>query len=134
MRDEVFLFGRVLFSLVFAWNGQNHLLHTTPSAQYAEYKHVPSARNAVLASGALMILGSIAVVLGIWMDLAALGLAVLVVVMALFMHRYWEETDPQTIAVERAQFMKNLSLAGGALILTAVATYAPYTLTDGVFK
>jgi putative oxidoreductase len=134
MRDEVFLLGRVLFSLVFAWNGQNHLTHTTPSAQYAEYKRVPSARTAVLLSGLLMIVGSLAVVLGIWMDLAALGLAVLVVIMALYMHRYWEETDPQTLAVERAQFMKNLSLAGGALIIAAVGTYAPYTLTDGVFK
>jgi uncharacterized membrane protein YphA (DoxX/SURF4 family) len=67
------------------------------------------------------------------MDLAALALAVFVLAAALAMHRYWEESDPQTLVVERAQFMKNVSIAGGALIIVAVSANAPYTLTDGLF-
>jgi uncharacterized membrane protein YphA (DoxX/SURF4 family) len=49
------------------------------------------------------------------------------------MHRFWEEDDAQTRAGELAQFMKNISLAGGALILLAVSEDAPYTITDGLF-
>jgi hypothetical protein len=32
-----------------------------------------------------------------------------------------------------AQFMKNITIAGAALILLAVSENAPYTITDGVF-
>lgn len=133
MRDEVFLIGRIVFSLVFLLYGYRHLTQTEGSAQYASYKRVPAARFMVLFTGIAMGIGGIAVILGIWMDLAALGLAIFVIVAALIMHRFWEEDDAQTRAGELAQFMKNISLAGGALILLAVSEDAPYTITDGLF-
>lgn len=132
MRDEVFLLGRILFSLVFLGSGVGHLTQTEGSAQYAAYKKVPSAKLAVQVSGVLMILGAAAVILGIWMDLAGLLLAILVLLMAFMMHRFWEETDAQTKQVEMAQFMKNVSIAGAGLII-ATFSIAPYTITDGVF-
>ena len=49
------------------------------------------------------------------------------------MHRFWEEEDAQTRQIEMAQFWKNVSIAGAALILASVSKYAPYTITDGVF-
>jgi uncharacterized membrane protein YphA (DoxX/SURF4 family) len=133
MRDEIFLIGRILFALVFLRFGVAHLTQTEGSAQYAAYKGVPRARFAVIGTGVAMLVGGAAVVLGVWMDLAALGLAIFVVVAALIMHRFWEEDDAQTRAGELAQFMKNISLAGGALILLAVSEDAPYTITDGLF-
>jgi putative oxidoreductase len=133
MRDEVFLVGRIVFSLVFLLYGIRHLTQTEGSAGYAAYKKVPSARTMVLLTGVAMIAGAIAVMLGIWMDLAALGLAIYVMAAALFMHRFWEEDDVQTRQVEMAQFMKNVSIVGAALILVAVSEHAPYTITDGVF-
>lgn len=132
MRDEVLLLGRILFSLVFLGSGIGHLTQTAGSAQYAAYKKVPSAKLAVQVSGVLMILGAAAVILGIWMDLAGLLLAILVLVMAFMMHRFWEETDAQTKQVEMAQFMKNVSIAGAGLIISTFS-FAPYTITDGVF-
>jgi uncharacterized membrane protein YphA (DoxX/SURF4 family) len=134
MRDIVYLVGRILFGLIFVQYGYNHLAKTEGSAQYAAYKKVPSARLAVQVSGVAMLVGAIAVVLGIWVDLAGLGLAVLVLIMAFAMHRYWEETDPQTTAIEQAAFLKNISMAGGGLILAAIGFIDSYTLTDGVFQ
>jgi uncharacterized membrane protein YphA (DoxX/SURF4 family) len=133
MRDELFLVGRILFVLVFLTNGIAHFTNTEASAQYAAYKRVPAARAMVLLSGGVMLAGTVGVALGIWMDLAALALAVFVLVAAFAMHRYWEESDAQTLVVERAQFMKNVSIAGGALIIVAVAANAPYTITDALF-
>jgi putative oxidoreductase len=132
MRDEVLLLGRILFSLVFLGSGVGHLTQTEGSAQYAAYKKVPSAKLAVQVSGVLMILGAAAVILGIWMDLAGLLIAILVLLMAFMMHRFWEETDAQTKQVEMAQFMKNVSIAGAGLIISTFSI-APYTITDGVF-
>ena len=133
MRDEVFLIGRVLFSLVFIGSGLGHLTQTEGSAQYATFKKVPSPKLAVQVSGVLMVLGGLAVVVGVWMDLAGLCLAILVLIMAFVMHRFWEETDAQTKQIEMAQFMKNVSIAGAGLMIAAVSTYSAYTITDGVF-
>jgi uncharacterized membrane protein YphA (DoxX/SURF4 family) len=133
MRDELFLVGRILFVLVFLTNGISHFTNTEASAQYAAYKRVPAARQMVLLSGVVMLAGTVGVALGIWMDLAALALAAFVLTAAFVFHRYWEESDAQTLVVERAQFMKNVSIAGGALIIVAVAANAPYTITDALF-
>ncbi len=134
MRDEVFLIGRILFSLVFLRYGIAHLTRTEGSAQYAAYKKVPNATLLVQITGVCMVLGGLTIILGIVMDLAAALTAVLVTVYAFVMHRFWEETDDQTKQVEMSQFMKNISIAGGALVIAAVASGAtPYTLTDTVF-
>jgi putative oxidoreductase len=133
MRDELFLIGRIVFSLMFLIYGVRHLTQTEGSAGYAAYKKVPSPKNMVLFTGVAMIVGALAIMFGVWMDLAALGIAIFVIAAALFMHRFWEEADDQTRQIEMAQFMKNVSTAGAALILVAVGKYAPYTITDGVF-
>lgn len=133
MRDEAFLVGRILLSVVFIRSGLNHLLRTEGSVQYAAYKKVPWPRAMVLFTGVAMLAGAVAIVLGIWMDLAALLLAAFVLIAAFVMHRFWEATDPQARAAEEAQFMKNIAIAGAGVILAAVGTVAPYTITDGVF-
>ena len=133
MRDELFLIGRILFASVFLRFGVLHLTQTEGSAQYASYKGVPQARAMVLLTGIAMLAAGASIVLGIWMDLACLGIAVFCIVAGVVMHRFWAETDPQTRQVEMAQFFKNVSIAGGALILLAVSDNAPYTVTDGLF-
>jgi uncharacterized membrane protein YphA (DoxX/SURF4 family) len=134
MRDLVFFVGRILFSLVFIGSGIGHLTQAEGSSQYAAYKKVPSPKNMVLLSGVLMVLGGVAVILGFWMDLAGLCLAVLVLIMGFMMHRFWEETDGQTKQVEMAQFMKNVSIAGAGLIIAAIGYGAPWAINNGVFK
>ena len=133
MRDELFLIGRIVFSLIFLIYGVRHLTQTEGSTGYAAYKKVPAPKIMVLFTGGAMVLGALAVIFGFWMDLAALGIAIFVTAAALFMHRFWEEDDVQTRQIEMAQFMKNVSIAGAALILVAVSAHAPYTVTDGVF-
>jgi putative oxidoreductase len=133
VRDAVFLIGRILFSLVFVGSGIGHLTQTAGSAQYATHKKVPNATLMVQLSGVLMLAGGLAVIFGVLGDLAALGLAVLCLIMAFMMHRFWEETDPQTKQGEMASFMKNISMAGAGLILSTLP-YWPSSITDGVFK
>ena len=81
-----------------------------------------------------MLLAGLAVILGIWMDLAALGIAVFCLVAGFVMHRFWAETEPQARQAEMAHFFKNVSIAGGALVLAALGGDLPYTVTDGVFS
>jgi uncharacterized membrane protein YphA (DoxX/SURF4 family) len=134
MRDEVFLLGRILFAMILIGSGiGGHLMDTESSTQYAISKKLPNARIMVQVSGVALALGGAAIILGVWLDLAGLLAAILVLIIAFMMHRFWEETEPQAKQVEMSMFMKNLSIAGGGLILAAVGTFAPYTITDGVF-
>lgn len=134
MREEVFWLGRLLFSLVLIDNGYRHLVSNTEgSTQYAAYKGVPNAKAMVQLTGVLMLLGAAAVVLGIWIDLAGLAIAVLMIIFGVKMHDFWATTDPQAQAVERAQFMKNVAIAGGGLMLAALGPLDWYTVTDGLF-
>ena len=123
--DVVFLIGRILFALMFVSAGFNHLRHSDAMAGYAQFKKVPAAKLSVQLSGLLMLLGGLSVITGIYIDLGALVLAVLLVVMAVKMHDFWTVADPQAKQAELIGFSKNISMAGGALFIFAL------TATEG---
>ncbi|MFC7166986.1 DoxX family protein [Halospeciosus flavus] len=113
--------GRVLFGGVLAFTGLNHFMQTEEMAGYAEYKGLPAPKLSVLASGALLVLGGLGIIVGIFPVVAAIALAAFLVISAVTMHDFWAvpDEDQQT---EMTQFLKNISLAGGALIIGAVAS------------
>lgn len=118
--DVVALIGRILFVALFLGSAFAHLTQTGAMAGYAAAKGVPQPKLAVLASGVLMLVGALMVLLGIWIDLGALLLVVFLVPTALLMHQFWKETDPQAKQLEMIQFQKDLALAGGALLILAL--------------
>lgn len=118
--DVVALIGRILFAALFLGSAFGHLTQTEAMAGYAGAKGVPQPKLAVLASGVLMLVGALMVLLGIWMDLGALLLVVFLVPTALLMHPFWKESDAQARQLEMIQFQKDLALAGGALLILAL--------------
>ena len=135
--DIVLLVARVLFAFMFLGSGINHLKQADAMAGYAQFKKVPMPKLSVQLSGVVMLLGGLSVILGIWTDIGAIALAVLLVLMAVKMHDYWnaDEASKQT---EMIAFMKNISMAGGALFLFAVAAQADSNIgpaiTEGLFQ
>jgi uncharacterized membrane protein YphA (DoxX/SURF4 family) len=116
----VMIIGRVLFALIFIASGINHFTKSQAMTGYAQFKKVPAAKAAVLLSGIVLLLGGISMVIGIYADLGAIALAVALIVMALKMHDFWTQTDPQAKQTETIAFFKNLSMAGAALFLFAL--------------
>ena len=118
--NAVMLVGRILFAFMFVMSGFNHLAKAEAMAGYAAYKKVPAPKLANLLSGVLMLLGGLSIILGVYADLGALVLAILLVAMAVKMHDFWnaqgEAKQPEMIG-----FLKNISMAGGALFLFAYA-------------
>lgn len=133
--DAILVIGRVLFSIMMIVGGLNHFRQTDAMTGYAQFKKVPAARLSVQLSGLLLVLGGLSVVLGVWADLGALLLAVVLLAMALKMHDFWTQTDPQAKQTETIGFFKNVSMAGGALFMFASAAngnFGPELLT-GLF-
>ena len=136
--NSILLIGRVLFAFIFVTSGLNHLAKVDAMAGYAKFKKVPAAKFSVLVSGALMALGGLSIILGVYADLGALVIAILLIVMALKMHDFWTQTDAQAKQTETISFFKNISMAGGALIMFAIAATEGsdygWTLTDSLWQ
>ena len=118
--EVLLIIGRVLFSLIFIGAGIGHLVQPKSTAAYAELRGVPNADWRVRISGVLIAAGGLGVILGVWMDLAALGLTVYVLIAAFLIHHFWSDEEP-TKTTEMAMFMKNLAIAGAGLIIFAMA-------------
>ena len=138
--DAVLVIGRVLFALIFVASGINHITKAEHMTSYAQFKKVPAAKASVLLSGVLFLLAAASLILGVYADLGALVLAVLLVVMAVMFHDFWKQTDPQQKQMEQIAFFKNISMAGGALVMFAAlaasdegARIIGPMLTDGLF-
>lgn len=128
--DVVALIGRILFALLFLGSAFGHLTQADAMSQYASSRGVPQAKLAVLGSGVLMLVGALFVLLGIWLDLGALLLAVFLVPTAVLMHPFWKETEAMTKQNEMIQFQKDIALAGAALLILAL--YAGYGANLGI--
>lgn len=122
--DALFLIGRILFGILFGASGLiGHLVAYPQSRGYAQSKGIPLAGPAVLVSGVGIVAGGVGVAVGIWADLAALGIAVFLFFTAFFMHQFWKETDQMARITELTQFQKDVGLLGAALVFFAVVAY-----------
>ena len=135
------LVGRVLFAVLFLASGVGHLTQAQVMAGYAQSKGVPLARASVIGTGVLILGGALMMLLGVWADLGALLLVVFLIPTAVLMHGFWNVTDPQSRQMEQTQFLKDLALAGAALMLFAFFATTPelgltFTgpLLDGLFE
>jgi putative oxidoreductase len=114
-----------------------HLIQARQGIEYARMYRVPAPEVLVPLSGVMAVVGALFVILGIWADLGALLLIAFLLPVAFFMHAFWRETDEQMKANQMAHFMKNMALAGGALILSYAYNQlqgaAGLTITDPLF-
>jgi uncharacterized membrane protein YphA (DoxX/SURF4 family) len=138
--STVFLIARIVFAIMFVMSGINHITKAEHMTGYAQFKKVPAAKASVLLSGVLFLLAAASLILGVYADLGALVLAVLLVMMAVMFHDFWKQTDPQQKQMEQIAFFKNISMAGGALVMFAAlaasdegARIIGPMLTDGLF-
>ena len=118
--DIVLIVGRILFALIFINSGFAHFAQREAMTGYAQFKKVPAAKLAVPLTGLMILIGGISVVLGFWMDLGALLLAIFLIFSAFMMHNFWTMDDATQKMNETVAFFKNLSMAGAALIILAV--------------
>ncbi|MFC6882995.1 MULTISPECIES: DoxX family protein [Actinomadura] len=115
--DVVALIARIVFTAIFLGAAVGHLTATEAMAGYAAGKKLPQPALAVRASGVYCAVASVLLILGVWPDLAALALVPFLLVTAFVFHDFWRQGGPEARQQEQLQFLKDLSLAGGALAL-----------------
>jgi putative oxidoreductase len=107
-----------LFAATFVLSGvQVHLIGRAGAIEDARSSGAPAAELMVPLSGVAIVAGGVSVALGIWADLGALILAAFALSVMCFMHAFWKEQDEQVMQNQFAHFMKNVAMAGGALVI-----------------
>jgi putative oxidoreductase len=120
----VFL-GRLLFAMIFLLSGPRHFLSQTIA--YAAAQGVPIASIAVPFSGLLALLGGLSILLGYRARLGAWLIVLFLLGVTPMMHKFWAATDPMMYQMQFVMFMKNVSMLGGALLITQLGS-GPWSL------
>lgn len=112
-----FLLGRVLFGDVLSFNGLNHFRQTGEMAGMAESNGIPAPTVVVIATGALLVLGGVSLVVGVYPLLGALALVAFFVGTTPWIHDFWNVDDTGEKQQQMTHFLKYPALLGGALAL-----------------
>jgi len=121
----VVLLGRALFGLIFILAGPRHFASQTIA--YVASQGVPLASFAVPFSGLLAILGGLSILLGYRAKVGAWFIALFLIGVTPMMHNFWTVSDPMAHQMQFIMFMKNVSMLGGALLISQLAS-GPWSL------
>jgi putative oxidoreductase len=94
---------------------------------YAASQGVPLAALAVPFSGLLALAGGLSILLGYRARIGAWLIALFLVGVTPLMHNFWTVTDPMMYQMQMIMFMKNVSMLGGALVISQLGS-GPWSL------
>jgi putative oxidoreductase len=115
-KGAVVVLGRLLFALIFLMSSFNHFSRQTIA--YASSQGVPLASLAVPLSGIIALLGSLSILLGYRAKFGAWLIVLFLVPVSFSIHKFWGIADPATAQMQMIHFMKNMSMLGGALLIS----------------
>ncbi|MBI1960778.1 MAG: DoxX family protein [Candidatus Liptonbacteria bacterium] len=122
------IIGRILFGGYFLMSGIRHFMNADMLSGYAASKGVPAPRAAVYGSGALLVIGGLGVLSGMYVAWAVAALALFFVPVSFMMHAFWS-VEPSQRMGESVNFLKNMALLGAALMLLAIPEPWAYALS-----
>jgi putative oxidoreductase len=117
--------GRALFVLVFILASPR--LFQAGAINAAAQHGVPLAQILVPVAGMLAGLGGLSILLGYRAKIGAWLIAIFLLVVTPIMHNFWAIADPAMAQAQMVNFMKNVSMLGGALLITQIGA-GPWSL------
>jgi putative oxidoreductase len=117
--------GRLFFSVIFIMAGPMHF--SSQDIAYAASAGVPMASILVPLTGIIALVGGLSILLGYRARIGAWLIALFLVGVTPAMHNFWAVTDPMMHTMQMVMFMKNVSMLGGALMITQLGA-GPWSL------
>ena len=112
------LLGRLTIAVIFLGAGPLKLMNLAGFAAGLAAMGLPAPFILALLAGVVELGGSLAIALGFKTRYAALLLILFVIIATLLRHNYWM-LEGAARAAQHTQFMKNLAIIGGLLLLYA---------------
>jgi len=111
--------GRVLLALMFILSGFGKLTDIPGTAGFIASGGLPAPTVLAVLVGLLELLGGLALVAGLQVRAAGVALALFTLAASVVFHAYWSAPAAQQF-VTQLLFMKNISVAGGLLLISAL--------------
>jgi len=124
----IVLLGRILFAAIFVLAGPSHFTENTIA--YAASKGVPLVSLAVPLAGIIAMAGGFSIALGYKAKYGGWLIVLFLVPVTVMIHNFWAMPDPNMAQMNEIMFMKNLSMLGGALLITHFGS-GPLSLDKG---
>lgn len=124
----LFLIGRLVFGGFFLTSGFFDLRHYRFFVPLVAASGVPFPRFAVIFALLLILVGGISVILGLYPK-GGVGLIILFLVLVTpIAHAFWAQSDRGQRASDLNDFMKNMGLLGGSLMMLAIPQPWPFSV------
>jgi putative oxidoreductase len=117
-RPTTALIGRVLLGAIFLISGFAKLTDSSGTIQHMEGVGVPAASTLVWIAGVAEVLGGLSLATGLLARVGAIGLIAFLAITTYYFHAFWNLSGAERLP-QMVNFMKNLSIAGGLLLLVA---------------
>ncbi len=117
------LVGRILFSLIFIFNGITQLWDLKATEQLLSSSGVPFPKFSAICSSLIAILGGIGVIFHAYSLYGSILIILFLIPATFFGHRFWQAKDKKEKTNQMQHFMKNVSLIGGAIIIALASFY-----------
>ena len=117
-RDSAALIGRVLLALTFIISGWGKITGFSDNVGYIASQGLPLPQVLLVIAIAIELGAGLAIAFGWKTRWAAVAFVVFLVVITPIFHAFWNVPADQAM-MQQANFMKNLSILGGLLVLFA---------------
>lgn len=109
--------GQTLLASIFIQGGANAFMQPGGRVNKVESVGIPQPHQAVVLNGALMVIGGTALALDLAPKAAAVMLAACLIPTTFVGHAFWQEESAAGRMNQRTQFLKNISMLGGLLVV-----------------
>ena len=110
------LIGRILLGLIFVLSGTGKIFGFDGTVGYIAAKGLPLPQIVAVLTICIELGGGLMLVFGLFTRPAAFVLAVFTILAGLIFHNFWAVSEAMRLS-QQTNFMKNLSIAGGMLVL-----------------
>lgn len=111
--------GQLLLGSIFIVGGAGTFAEPGGRVKLVEAAGVPQPRQATILNGVVMTVAGSTLAAGILPKLSATALLGSLTATTIVGHPFWKEEAPASRANQQTQFLKNLSLIGGLLLVLA---------------
>ncbi len=117
------LLARLLLAAMFVLRGVSKFGNLAGTAGYIASKGLPLPMLLAIGTAALELVAGLALIVGYRTRLAALALGLFTLLASLLFHAFWA-MPPEQQGMQQLMFMKNMAVAGGMFLLSAVGAGA----------
>ena len=110
--------GRFLLSLIFVMSGVHKIMAWDQTATQMEGEGMPAVPLLLVGAIAFELLGGLSVMLGVKARIGAVALFLFLIPTTLIFHDFWTY-EGQEQQMQMINFMKNLAIMGGLLVVAA---------------